>query len=168
MTQSTITQRKKVLLLALLIVAFDQLVKYWMVANLEGKAGIPVLPVGASLEDAWIWFDVTRNTGAAFGIGAGLTYLFSVLAIFVIGVIFYMLKNFSNPIWLFPLALMMGGAAGNLLDRIFRDPGVFRGAVVDFISVKYFSVFNVADSFITISAILIIIFTIFKIDEKQS
>lgn len=133
---------------------------------LEGKSGWVLLPAGATLDNAWLWLDVTRNTGAAFGFGSGLTYLFSVLAIAVIGIIFIMVKNFSNPAWILTLGLMMGGAAGNLVDRIFRSPGPFRGAVVDFISVKNFSVFNIADSFITISAILIIIFTLLKIEEK--
>lgn len=167
MSQSTINPRKKVLLLALTIVLFDQLAKYWMIFNLEGKPGLVLLPVGASLEQSWIWFKVTRNSGAAFGFGAGFTYLFSGLAILVIGLIFFMLKNFTNSYWLLILGFMMGGAAGNLIDRIFRAPGPFQGAVVDFIAVKNFSVFNIADSFITIAAIGIVILTLFKIEEKK-
>lgn len=167
MSQSTVNPQKKVLLLALTIALVDQLSKYWMVTKLEGKASVVLLPIGATSEEGWIWLQVTRNSGAAFGFGASLTYLFAVLAILVIVLIYLMLKNFTNTYWLLVLGFMMGGAAGNLIDRVFRAPGAFQGAVVDFIAVRNFSVFNIADSFITIAAIGIVILTLFKIDEKK-
>ncbi len=167
MSQSTFNPRKKVLFLALAIVAIDQLLKYWVVANLEGESKISLIPPGALINDSWVWLEVTRNTGAAFGFGSTFTYVFSALAVLVIGLIYAMAKNFTNCYWLLTLGFMMGGAAGNLLDRILRSPGPLRGAVVDYLAVKNFSIFNLADAFITIAAVLIVFLTVFKIDEKQ-
>jgi signal peptidase II len=63
---------------------------------------------------------------------------------------------------------MMGGALGNLVDRIFRDPGVFVGGVVDFVAVEKFAIFNVADAAITIAAIAIVFLTVFRVDETKN
>lgn len=167
MSQSTVNPRKKVLFLAVVIVAIDQFLKYWMVANLEGESKIALIPPEALLTDSWVWLEVTRNTGAAFGFGPNFTYVFSALAVLVIGLIYSMSKNFTNFYWLLTLGFMMGGAAGNLLDRVFRSPGLLRGAVVDYLAVENFSIFNLADAFITIAAVLIVFLTLFKIDEKQ-
>lgn len=166
MSVTTFTPRKKVFILALVAVIIDQLSKFWVVANLEGKPAIEVFSDLTIAGRSILSFTVTRNTGASFGIGSEITYVFSILAFVVIGLILFMAKNFTNNLWVSTLGLMMGGAAGNLLDRIFRAPGFFQGGVVDFISVERFSIFNLADTFITIAAIGIILLTLLKIDEK--
>lgn len=100
-----------------------------------------------------------RNPGAAFSFAAGATVLFSVIAVVVAVVIVRAARRLYSTGWAVALGLVLGGALGNLVDRIFRSPGVFRGAVVDFISVfapngQVWPVFNVADSAIVCGGIL--------------
>jgi len=100
-----------------------------------------------------------RNLGAAFSIAEGATVLFSLIAVAVAVVIVRTARRLYSTGWAVVLGLVLGGAMGNLLDRIFRAPGFLRGGVVDFISVfgpdaRYFPVFNLADSAITCGGIL--------------
>ncbi len=100
-----------------------------------------------------------RNVGAAFSFAEGATVLFSLVAVAVAVVIVRTARRLYSTGWAVTLGLVLGGAVGNLIDRIFRDPGFLRGGVVDFLSVfgpdaRYFPVFNVADSAITCGGIL--------------
>jgi signal peptidase II len=100
-----------------------------------------------------------RNVGAAFSFAEGATVLFSLVAVLVAVVIVRTARRLYSTGWAVTLGLVLGGALGNLIDRIFRDPGFLRGGVVDFLSVfgpdaRYFPVFNVADSAITCGGIL--------------
>jgi signal peptidase II len=69
--------------------------------------------------------------------------------------------------WAICLGALLGGALGNLIDRIFRAPGVFRGAVVDFFQIPYWAIFNIADMSVTISAVVIVVMTLFGKDPYQ-
>lgn len=129
--------------------ALDLATKLFVVAELEHRA--PVEVIGTLLR-----FEVIRNRGAAFGIGEALTIVLTLIAAIVVVVIARLARKLYSTPWAIALGLLLGGAFGNLTDRIFRSPGVFRGAVVDFIAPSHFAVFNLADSAIVCGGILIV------------
>jgi len=98
-----------------------------------------------------------RNAGAAFSFAPGLTILFSLIAITVIVVILRSSRRIRSVPWAVTLGLLLGGATGNLVDRIFRAPGLFRGWVVDWIQIPHWPVFNLADSAIVCGGILAVL-----------
>lgn len=104
-----------------------------------------------------------RNSGAAFSLGAGYTPVFAVLATAaLVFVIVVLLRRLGHVGWAVALGLLMAGVAGNLVDRIFRAPGVFRGHVVDYLQLPHWAIFNVADMCVCAAAALIVILAIFK------
>jgi signal peptidase II len=116
-----------------------------------------------------IYFSLIRNSGAAFSMATGYTWLLALVAIGVVIVIIRMAPRLRSTPWAISLGLVLGGAVGNLIDRIFRAPGFLQGHVVDFVSVfgpnaEYFPVFNVADSAITIGGISLVITALLGID----
>jgi signal peptidase II len=131
------------------IILLDQLTKVWAVANL---ADGPIRIFGDDVE-----FALTRNSGSAFSGFQGFTPVLAIGAIIVTIVLARVLRNANDRLLIVALTLLLGGALGNLMDRIFRAPGFLRGHVVDFVAVGSFPVFNVADSCVTIGAILLII-----------
>ncbi|MCB5911600.1 signal peptidase II [Streptomyces pinistramenti] len=132
--------------------AIDLFSKVAVVAHLENHA--PVELIGNVLE-----LRVMRNPGAAFSIGEATTILFTVIAVAVTLAIIRMARKLYSVPWAIALGLLLGGALGNLTDRLLRSPGHFQGAVVDFISVRGFSVMNLADWAIVCGGILIVFFT---------
>ncbi|MER6345545.1 signal peptidase II [Streptomyces sp. NPDC001595] len=112
----------------------------------------------------WLRFEAIRNAGAAFGFGEAFTVIFTVIAAAVIVVIARLARKLYSLPWAIALGLLLGGALGNLTDRIFRSPGVFEGAVVDFIAPKHFAVFNLADSAIVCGGILIVLLSFRGLD----
>jgi signal peptidase II len=92
----------------------------------------------------------TRNGGAAFSIGPGATILFTAVAVAVVGVIVRESRRLASRGWAVTLGLLLGGALGNLVDRLFRRPGPLRGHVVDWIQLPHWPVFNIADSAIVV------------------
>ncbi|MET9590215.1 signal peptidase II [Streptomyces sp. NPDC006516] len=152
--------RKKVLVLlvvAVLAYLLDLGSKMLVVAKLEHEEPIEII-------GDWLKFDAIRNAGAAFGIGEAFTVIFTVIAAVVIVVIIRLARKLYSLPWAIALGLLLGGALGNLTDRIFRAPGVFEGAVVDFIAPKHFAVFNLADSAIVCGGILIVILSFRGLD----
>ena len=130
------------------IVALDQASKSLAVRNL---ADGPAYLIGHTVS-----FELARNSGSAFSRFQGFTPVLAVLACIVTVILIRTLQRASN-VWLaLGLVLVLGGALGNLADRIFRAPGFMRGAVVDFVKVGWFPVFNVADSAITLGAAVLI------------
>lgn len=107
---------------------------------------IPVLP-GVTLE-------LSFNTGAAFSMGTGLTPLITLVASVVVLWIVASARRIVGRTWGVVAGLVGGGAAGNLVDRLFRPPGFARGAVVDYIDVSWFAAFNLADVAIVCGAAL--------------
>ena len=132
------------------VVALDQASKQWAASNLEGRDPINVL-------GTFIQFTLHFNPGAAFGTAAGYTVLLSLIAIAVCVGIAFMAKRLRDPIWAISLGLFLGGALGNLIDRVFRDPGFLRGHVVDFINYNGWFVGNVADIALTLAAIMMVV-----------
>ena len=100
-----------------------------------------------------------RNLGAAFSFAQGATVVFTAIAVIVATVILCSARRMRSGAWAVSLGLVLGGALGNLIDRVFRAPGFLRGGVVDFLSVlapdgRIWPVFNVADSAIVCGALL--------------
>lgn len=141
------------LVVAALAVLADLGTKVLVVARLEGQTPIEL---GGGL----VTLVVSRNSGAAFSFAQGATLAFTAIAIIVVTVIVRTLPRLRARGWAVALGLLLGGALGNLLDRIFRAPGVGRGAVVDFLSVPHFASFNVADSAITMGAALAVLLSL--------
>lgn len=136
---------------SLLIVVFDQLSKAWAVAVMEPRIASgegPIYLVGTLLR-----FTYTENSGAAFGLGAGYTWIFTIVAIVVGIVIVRFARTITSMPWALALGGLLGGLLGNLIDRLTRPPSPGMGSVVDFIGLPNFPVFNVADMAITVSAI---------------
>ncbi|MDP9101323.1 MAG: signal peptidase II [Actinomycetota bacterium] len=130
--------------------AGDVVTKYLVVSRLEGR--VPVRLLGGL-----VYLGVSRNSGAAFSIAQGATIVFTAVAVAVIVVIARTATRLRSGAWAVSLGLLLGGATGNLLDRVFRAPGPLRGAVVDFIDFRVWPVFNLADSGIVIGGILAVI-----------
>jgi lipoprotein signal peptidase len=139
-----------VVAVAAFVVALDVVSKIIVVAKLTDRAPVRLLGGFLKLEE-------TRNPGAAFSIGTGTTIVFAVVAIAVIVVILRTARRLASLPWSIVLGLLLGGATGNLIDRLVRSPGVFRGWVVDWIALPHFAVFNLADSAITIGAVLAVL-----------
>jgi signal peptidase II len=141
-----------------LALALDILTKTLMVANQEGKSPIRIL-------GGIVYLDVIRNPGAAFSMATGMTWILSLIAVAVVVALIVVAPRLRSTGWAIGLGLVLAGALGNLLDRIFRSPGPLRGHVVDFVSVfgpyaQYFAVFNVADSCICVGGALIVLMAI--------
>lgn len=135
---------------ALGVVAVDQLTKWWAVSRLQGRDRIPL--VGDLLGLRFV-----LNPGAALGTGAGYTIVLSLIAIAVTIALVVMARRLRDPWWAAGLGLFLGGAVGNLIDRLARDPGLLRGHVVDFIDYAGFFVGNVADIALTVAAVVILV-----------
>lgn len=144
-------------LVAAVVYLLDLGSKALVVAKLEHHAPIEV--IGSLLR-----LEVIRNRGAAFSIGEALTIFLTIIAAIVIVVIIRIARKLYSLPWGIALGLLLGGAFGNLTDRIFRTPGVFEGAVVDFIAPAHFAVFNLADSAIVCGGILIVILSFRGLD----
>jgi len=100
---------------------------------------------------------LTRNGGAAFSIGTSMTVVFTAIAAGVIVYILRTARNLRSIGWAIALGLLLGGATGNLLDRIFRAPAPFQGHVVDWIELPHWPVFNLADSSICCAGVLVVL-----------
>lgn len=147
---------------AVLALGLDILTKHLVVADLEGQPPVKIL-------GGLIYLDVFRNSGAAFSMATGMTWVLSLVAIAVVVAIAWIAPRLRSVGWAVGLGLVLAGALGNLIDRIFRAPGPLRGHVVDFISVfgpdgKYFAIFNIADSCICVGGALIVLLAAFGRD----
>jgi signal peptidase II len=140
------------LALAAGVLLLDLVTKLVVVATIEPGEDIRVL--GGAL-----YLTHLRNTGAAFSFAEGFTVVFTLVALAVVVVIVRTARRLFSTGWAVTLGLVLGGAVGNLIDRVFREPGFLRGGVVDFLSVfgpdgDVWPVFNVADSAIVCGGIL--------------
>ncbi|WP_229905228.1 signal peptidase II [Lentzea cavernae] len=149
-------------ILAAGVLALDVLTKVVSVAFLEG--GDPIKLFGGVL-----YLTFVRNPGAAFGLGEGMTWILALIALGVAGFIFWISRNLRSQGWAVGLGLVLGGAVGNLADRLFREPGPMRGHVVDFLSLfdpygRVWPVFNVADMAIIGGGVTIIVLALMQHD----
>jgi signal peptidase II len=137
---------------AVVALAADVVSKVLVVAQLSDRSAVRLLG-GA------IYLVKTTNPGAAFSLGTGATVLLTVVALAVIGFILRTASRMRSRGWAVALGLVLGGAVGNLVDRLFRAPGVGRGRVVDWISLfsndgHVWPIFNLADSAIVCGAVV--------------
>ena len=132
------------------VLALDAVTKHLVVSHLEHRD--PVRLLGGAL-----LLNVSRNSGAAFSFAQGATILFTLVAVAVIVVIVRTAARLGSLAWAASLGLLLGGATGNLADRLVRAPGVGRGAVVDFIDFRVWPVFNLADSAIVVGGLLAVL-----------
>jgi signal peptidase II len=140
---------KAPLLIATAVVAADQLTKHWAVNELAD---------GDPIELFWtLQFNLAFNSGMAFSRGAGFGPLIAVIATLVIVWLLSTLRGTNTKTGAAGMGLVIGGAAGNLVDRLFRGDGVLDGAVVDFIDFQWFPIFNIADIAINVGAALLIL-----------
>lgn len=121
--------------------------------------GQPVSIIG----DTVTW-TLERNPGAAFSMATGSTVVLTLIASGVVVGIFWMGRRLVSPWWAIGLGMILGGAMGNLVDRFFRSPGPLRGHVVDFLSIGWWPVFNVADPSVVGGAILLVVLSLFGFD----
>ena len=143
-----------VLGLAVGILALDQLAKWLVVSNLEEGVRVDVI--------GW-FFGLTfvRNPGAAFSLGVGATWIFALIAVAVAVFIIVFARRIKSLAWATVFGMLLGGTLGNLADRLLREPGFGRGAVIDFFQIWGLPfIFNVADVAITFSVVLLVILTI--------
>jgi signal peptidase II len=148
------------------VLALDLVTKLAVAATVERGADIRLL--GGAL-----YLTHTRNTGAAFSFAEGFTIVFTLIAVAVAVVILRAARRLFSRGWAVALGLVLGGAVGNLVDRVFRAPGFLRGGVVDFISVlapdgEVYPVFNIADSAIVCGGILGVVLSLRGIEFDGS
>lgn len=141
--------------IAVFVVAVDLVTKHLAVTELADRR--PVKLFGGA-----VYLLLTRNSGAAFSFAARYTFIFSIIAAAVIVVIIWIGRRLQSTAWAVALGFVLGGTAGNLIDRVFRAPGPFVGHVVDFISLfdaagQGFPVFNAADSALCLGVALAVL-----------
>jgi signal peptidase II len=137
-------------LTALIIIALDQATKVLVVDRLSDRGPVDLIPGVLDLE-------LTRNSGAAFSLGEGSTVVLTVISAVVVAAILRICHRVSSRGWSLALGGIMGGAGGNLCDRILRAPGVGRGHVVDWVHLHHWPIFNLADSAIVLSGIALVL-----------
>jgi signal peptidase II len=135
---------------ALAVLAADQATKAWVLHSLDPLRR-------PSLFGGFLTLHVVRNPGAAFSFATGTTWVFTLVALAVVVAIVRISRRLRSWTWTVTLGLLLGGALGNLCDRLFRSPGVARGHVVDFIDYHGWFVGNVADVAIVTGAILVVV-----------
>jgi signal peptidase II len=137
------------------VLGLDALTKQIAVSELTDRA--PVRLLGGA-----VYLLLTRNSGAAFSLGTRYTFIFPVITLIVAGWIAVMARRLRSVPWAIALGLVLGGALGNVSDRLFRAPGPFVGHVVDFVSLfddrgQGWPVFNLADSSLCVGVVLAIL-----------
>jgi signal peptidase II len=127
---------------------------------------VKLLPPGqpVSIIGDTVTWTLVRNSGAAFSMATGYTWMLTLIATGVVVGIFWMGRRLVSPWWAVGLGMILGGATGNLVDRFFRAPGPLQGHVVDFLSIGWWPVFNVADPSVVGGAILLVVLSIFGFD----
>ncbi len=141
-----LSSRRLALGTAAVVVVLDQLTKVWAVAELSDQ---PIY-----LIDRFFRLALIRNPGAAFGLLRGAGSILALLAIAAAAAIVMVIRRIERPVDAVALGLVLGGAVGNLIDRVVRDDGWLDGRVVDFLDFSFFPAFNLADTAITLGAML--------------
>jgi signal peptidase II len=152
-------RRRLPLLLAIaaVVLAADIATKVLVVSRLEGRREV-------SLLGGHLLLRVSRNSGAAFSFAEGATIVFTLVAVAVVVVILRTARRLRSVGWAIALGLLLGGASGNLLDRLVRSPGIGRGRVVDFVDFKVWPSFNVADSCIVTGGLLAVLLSLLAVE----
>lgn len=151
------------LVTAVVALALDVATKVLIVATMTDGERIPLVGEVVSIY-------LIRNPGAAFSLATGMTWVLTLVAIAVVIGIVRFARRLRSRGWALALGLILGGAAGNLADRLLRGPSPLEGHVVDFVSVGWWPVFNVADSAICCGAVLLVALALWgiEIDGRRS
>lgn len=144
------------------VVALDQVTKIVAVARLEGES-LPIEVFGS-----WLQLTFVRNPGAAFSLAGNYTIVISLVAVVVAFVIVRTARSLTSLWWAVVLGGILGGALGNLIDRLLRDPAPLKGHVVDFLQIPHWPVFNVADMALVGSAVLAVILSLRGVEMGES
>jgi signal peptidase II len=141
------------------VVVLDQVTKVWAHASLRGH--------GRVLISGFLRLTYSENTGAAFSSFTGSGPLIGVIGVGVIGLLVYLIGRSRRPIEVVALGLILGGALGNVADRVLRGPGFLDGAVVDWIDLWIIPTFNVADASLNIgvATLLLVSLLVARRDE---
>jgi signal peptidase II len=142
-----------VLVVAAVVLCLDIASKHLAVDRLSDGSAVDVI-------DGALKLRLVRNSGAAFGFAPGLTIVLSLVAAAVIVAILRAASVLRSAWWAVALGLVLGGALGNLADRVFRAPGLFRGRVIDFLELPHWPVFNLADSCIMTGGTLMVLLSL--------
>jgi signal peptidase II len=142
---------------AAVVLALDVVTKVLAVRLLSPGQPVPI--IGET-----VTWTLVRNSGAAFSMATGYTWVLTLVATGVVIGIIWMGRRLVSPWWALGLGMILGGALGNLMDRFFRSPGPLRGHVVDFLSIGWWPVFNVADPAVVGGAILLVTLSLFGFD----
>ena len=146
--------------IAAVVVAADQLTKEWALGRLGDGEIIHVI---------WtLQFNLAFNTGMAFGKAQGLGPVIAVIATVVVAGLLVSLRRASSALSTVAIGSVVGGAVGNLIDRVFRADGILDGSVVDFIDFQWFPIFNVADIAINVGGILLVIGYLVDLRRERS
>ncbi|WAP53395.1 signal peptidase II [Arthrobacter sp. ATA002] len=138
---------------AVAALAFDQATKWWVENTMTLGQVTDVLP------PVLRWHYIL-NPGAAFSIGTDYTWVFTIIMVAVSAFLVYLMLKVRSVSWAIALGLVLGGALGNLTDRLFRAPSFGQGHVVDFIALPNFAIFNIADSCVVSGVILVCLLTL--------
>ncbi|WP_237685126.1 signal peptidase II [Arthrobacter sunyaminii] len=138
---------------AALGLGIDQLTKWWVESTMTLGQVTDVLP-------PLLRWHYILNPGAAFSIGTDYTWVFTIIMAAVCGFLVYLMLKVRSVSWAVALGLVLGGAAGNLTDRLFREPSFGQGHVVDFIALPNFAIFNIADTCVVSGVILVCLLTL--------
>jgi signal peptidase II len=152
---------RRLLIIAAVLLGLDLLTKTIAVAELT--PGDPVYLIGDFAR-----LTLVRNPGAAFSMATGMTWLLTLVAVAVVIGVIRIGRTLRSLWWAIGLGMVLGGALGNLVDRLFRAPGPLQGHVVDFVAIGWWPVFNVADSSIVCGAILLVVLTVFGFEPDGS
>ena len=144
------------IVVGLLTVAIDQTTKQWALSSLGDGARHPLFGDLLGLE-------LHFNPGAAFSFLTGSTWIFTAVAAVVVLALPLWIRRTSSRPWTITLGVVWGGAAGNLVDRLFRQPGFGRGHVVDFIAYGRWFIGNVADIALVLGIVVIVVLTWFSV-----
>jgi signal peptidase II len=142
-------------LIAAAVLALDIVTKVVAIAQLEDRAPVEIL-------GGLVYLQLVRNPGAAFSLATGYTWVLTIVAIAVVVVIVRVARRLRSTGWAVALGLVLGGALGNLTDRLFRAPAPLHGHVVDVVSLlapdgRVWPVFNLADSSIVSGGVLLVL-----------
>ena len=141
------------LAVATAVVLLDQISKIMAVAWLDAGRVVEVV-------DGVLQLRLVRNPGAAFSVATNMTVVLALVATVVVVVILRMSRRLRSGPWALALGCLLGGAVGNLIDRVLREPAPLRGHVVDFLELPNWPVFNLADSAIVGAAVLVVLLTL--------
>jgi len=151
-TALTVRRWRTLFSVAWFVWILDLATKIWAVSTLSNRPDIKVL-------GSFFQLTLVRNSGAAFSFATSATIFLTLFGMGVLGAIIYFAPRITSQGWAIVLGLVMGGIIGNLIDRIFREPGILRGHVIDWMQLPHWPIFNIADSAIVIAALIAVVLT---------